>query len=426
MSKKSVTIYTDGACSGNPGPGGWGAILMYGDNKKELSGGEVNTTNNRMELMAAIEGMKALKYPCIVDLYTDSAYLHNAFTNGWVWNWMKSGWKKSDKKPVLNIDLWEELIRLNSLHEITWHKVKGHADNVYNNRCDELARAAIDGVRKNNSPDDKSIKIYIAYEFQNGMGSYVSYLLGNKSHDEFSGSADIELLLICNALTTSLAAVTKPSDICIYSDRDNIKTAISYAKDNADTDNLKRLRDQLNTHNVDIRIVSADDRDQSLISCITAARELFSEKISRYASDNKQLFVKLFFAAEAGSTVGAWYSLITDGKVMSDSYGKYASATQNYLRLSAITESINSLNQPCVIEVYTDSSYIFDSATERLGMWISNNWKKANQLDVSHVELWKMIAELSHRYSIFWHKLEKDENEEHMIRCRQKVASMLK
>ena len=140
---KQVTLYTDGACSGNPGPGGWGAILMYGAKKKEISGGEVSTTNNRMELTAVIEGLKQLKYPCAVEVYSDSAYTVNAFLEGWVSRWEKGGWRKADKKPVLNADLWQELLALVRTHQVTFHKVKGHADNPLNNRCDELARAAI-------------------------------------------------------------------------------------------------------------------------------------------------------------------------------------------------------------------------------------------------------------------------------------------
>ena len=140
---KRVLLYTDGACSGNPGPGGWGAILIYCEIKKELSGGETSTTNNRMELTAVIEGLKRLKFPCIVDIYSDSAYTVNAFQEGWVRNWEKGGWIKADKKPVLNADLWQELISLVRKHQVTFHKVKGHSDNQLNNRCDELARAAI-------------------------------------------------------------------------------------------------------------------------------------------------------------------------------------------------------------------------------------------------------------------------------------------
>ncbi len=140
---KQVTLYTDGACSGNPGAGGWGAVLLFGEHRRELSGGEEETTNNRMELMAVIEGLERLKYPCHVDVYSDSAYTVNGFLEGWVYAWEKSGWKKADKKPVLNDDLWKKLLSLTRVHEVVFHKVKGHADNELNNRCDELARAAI-------------------------------------------------------------------------------------------------------------------------------------------------------------------------------------------------------------------------------------------------------------------------------------------
>ena len=145
--KKQVTLYTDGACSGNPGAGGWGAILIYGEHRREFSGGEPQTTNNRMELTAVIEGLMKLKFPCRVDVYSDSAYTVNGFLQGWVYGWEKMGWKKADKKPVLNDDLWKQLLALSREHEVTFHKVKGHADNPLNNRCDELARGAIDELR---------------------------------------------------------------------------------------------------------------------------------------------------------------------------------------------------------------------------------------------------------------------------------------
>ena len=138
-----VTIYTDGACSGNPGPGGWGAILMYKDNKKEISGGKKDTTNNVMELTAVIEALKLLKYPCKVNVYSDSAYVVNAFLQNWIIGWQRNNWKTSDKKDVKNKELWQELIALTKVHDVTFFKVKGHADNEYNNRCDELARNAI-------------------------------------------------------------------------------------------------------------------------------------------------------------------------------------------------------------------------------------------------------------------------------------------
>lgn len=141
--RKKVVIYTDGACSGNPGPGGWGAVLQYGPSIKELSGYAAETTNNRMELTAAIRALAALKEPCTVDLYSDSAYLVNAWDKGWLASWQKNGWRTSQKKPVENQDLWQELLALCSLHTVSWHKVKGHADNRWNNRCDELAVAEV-------------------------------------------------------------------------------------------------------------------------------------------------------------------------------------------------------------------------------------------------------------------------------------------
>ncbi len=140
---KEVIIYTDGACSGNPGPGGWGCVLLYGEHRKEMSGGEKETTNNRMELMAAIRALETLKAPCRVDLYSDSAYLVNAFEQGWLNNWVRRNWIKSDKKPVENVDLWKRILALVSIHEVVFHKVKGHASNKENNRCDELAVAAV-------------------------------------------------------------------------------------------------------------------------------------------------------------------------------------------------------------------------------------------------------------------------------------------
>lgn len=140
---EEVIIYTDGACSGNPGPGGWGSILMYKGNKKEISGGKEDTTNNVMELTAVIEGLKLLKFPCRVKLYSDSAYVVNAFAQKWIYGWLKNGWVNSSKEPVKNKELWQELYNLTKVHEVEFIKVKGHADNEYNNRCDELARNAI-------------------------------------------------------------------------------------------------------------------------------------------------------------------------------------------------------------------------------------------------------------------------------------------
>ena len=138
---KTVTLYTDGACSGNPGPGGWGAILEYMGTEKELSGGEESTTNNRMELLAVIRGLQALKEPCIVELYSDSKYVIDGLSKGWAASWQKNGWRKADKKPALNPDLWEQLVALVSKHQLRYHWVKGHAENPKNNRCDALAVA---------------------------------------------------------------------------------------------------------------------------------------------------------------------------------------------------------------------------------------------------------------------------------------------
>lgn len=143
---EKVVIYTDGACSGNPGPGGWGTILMYKGNRKEISGGKKDTTNNVMELTAVIEGLKLLKYPCEVELYSDSAYVVNSFEQGWIYNWVKNNWKTAGKEPVKNQELWQELYALTKIHKVKFNKVKGHSDNEYNNRCDELARNAINKI----------------------------------------------------------------------------------------------------------------------------------------------------------------------------------------------------------------------------------------------------------------------------------------
>ena len=138
---KTITIYTDGACSGNPGPGGWGAILRYRDTEKELSGGAAETTNNRMELTAVIEALRLLREPCIVELYSDSKYVIDALSKGWARGWKARGWVKSDKKPALNPDLWEQLLALTEVHRVRCHWVKGHAENEHNNRCDQMAVA---------------------------------------------------------------------------------------------------------------------------------------------------------------------------------------------------------------------------------------------------------------------------------------------
>lgn len=156
--KKVVDIYTDGACSGNPGIGGWGAILLYKGHKKEISGAQLDTTNNRMELTAIIEGLKMLKESCVVTVYSDSAYSVEPFLKGWIHNWIMKGWKTSGKDEVKNVDLWKELLDLMHIHEVSYVKVKGHADNELNNRCDYLARTAIKDLQKSfpiNLPDNK-------------------------------------------------------------------------------------------------------------------------------------------------------------------------------------------------------------------------------------------------------------------------------
>ena len=136
---KKIEMFTDGACSGNPGPGGWGTILRYKGIEKELSGGEHETTNNRMEMTAVISGLKALNEPCEVDLYTDSKYVCDSVTKGWVYSWKNNNWRKADKKPALNVDLWEEMLILLDKHEVTFHWLKGHNGHPENERCDALA-----------------------------------------------------------------------------------------------------------------------------------------------------------------------------------------------------------------------------------------------------------------------------------------------
>lgn len=145
--RPTVVIHTDGACSGNPGPGGWGAILESGTHRKELYGGEAMTTNNRMELMGAIQALEALKRPSVVELHTDSAYLRNGIT-AWIHSWKRKGWRTADNKPVKNVELWQRLDAALGDHQITWHWVKGHAGNVGNERADELARLAISELRQ--------------------------------------------------------------------------------------------------------------------------------------------------------------------------------------------------------------------------------------------------------------------------------------
>ena len=152
---KTVTIYTDGACSGNPGPGGWGAILQYGKLQKEFSGGEAHTTNNRMELTGVITALEALNEPCVVELYSDSKYVIDALEKGWAKGWKAKGWVKADKKPALNPDLWERLLALCEYHTVHLHWVKGHADNEFNNRCDELAVMESQKFKKEAGPTEE-------------------------------------------------------------------------------------------------------------------------------------------------------------------------------------------------------------------------------------------------------------------------------
>ena len=141
--EEKIIIYTDGACSGNPGPGGWGTILMYKGAKKEISGGKKDTTNNIMEITAVIEGLKQLKKQSEVQIYSDSSYVVNTFKQGWIYNWMKKGWRTASGEPVKNKELWQELYSLTQKHKVEFIKVKGHSDNEFNNRCDEMAREAI-------------------------------------------------------------------------------------------------------------------------------------------------------------------------------------------------------------------------------------------------------------------------------------------
>ncbi|MDO4282863.1 MAG: ribonuclease HI [Clostridia bacterium] len=146
--EKNVIIYTDGACSGNPGPGGYAAILIYNGIEKEISGGEISTTNNRMELLAVLKSLEMLKESCNVTIYSDSAYVVNAIEKGWLISWKNHNWIKSDKKEVKNIELWEEMLKFMKIHNITFVKVKGHSNNEYNNRCDKLAVTARENIIK--------------------------------------------------------------------------------------------------------------------------------------------------------------------------------------------------------------------------------------------------------------------------------------
>ncbi|MDR1732163.1 MAG: ribonuclease HI [Synergistaceae bacterium] len=162
ISKKTkVTIYTDGGCTPNPGLGGWAAVLIspaHGNFEKEIYGSESDTTNNRMELTAAISALRALKYPCAVELHTDSMYMRNAFDRGWLTKWQRNGWKTSNKQPVLNQDLWEELLRLSRIHDVQWHWTRGHGDDALNNRCDALVQKAKEAHETSKDNKDSKVK----------------------------------------------------------------------------------------------------------------------------------------------------------------------------------------------------------------------------------------------------------------------------
>ena len=153
MDERPIVIHTDGACSGNPGPGGWGAILHWGDHERELKGGEPMTTNNRMELMAAISALEALKRPCAVDIHTDSQYLRNGIMQ-WINKWKRNGWRTADRKPVRNVDLWQRLEAAMSRHEVRWHWVRGHAGHDLNERADRLARQGLASAREATADPD--------------------------------------------------------------------------------------------------------------------------------------------------------------------------------------------------------------------------------------------------------------------------------
>ncbi len=151
LAPRPVRIHTDGACSGNPGPGGWGALLEWGAHVKEIKGGEAETTNNRMEMMAAIAALEALTRPCAIDLWTDSSYLKGGITS-WIHGWKKNGWKTADKKPVKNVDLWQRLEAALERHDVSWHWVKGHAGHAENERADQLAREGMEPYRRKGAP----------------------------------------------------------------------------------------------------------------------------------------------------------------------------------------------------------------------------------------------------------------------------------
>ena len=428
--KKTVQIYTDGACSGNPGPGGWGAVLMYGNVRKELSGSDADTTNNRMELMAAIEGMKALKMPCRVELYTDSAYLHDAFANGWIWSWLKNNWKKSDKKPVLNVDLWKELLELSSLHEIHWHKVKGHADNALNNRCDELARGAIDKIRSEVQCDEE-YKVFISVAHFENLGAYSAFVVHEKAcdrlHDKSSNTTAMRMEL--NAVIRCLSTISHSSIVGIYFTQNSLcdifenKTSIS---ENYSTD-LVRLSEIIMAHDIRLHKFEFENAADSRMmnECDEHAKNQLTELCMHAADSCNMPFYKLYISAKETETQTAWCSLLSDGnlnRVYSDSA---SSTTKNAIRLQGIIHTLSVLSEPSYIEINTDSAYLYDTATLWLKRWETNGWKKANGQSVLHSELWSEINKFSSYHKLIWRKHDKTAQEPHLQRCYNKADSLL-
>lgn len=226
MEKAKVTIYTDGACSGNPGPGGYAAIIMMGENKKEIYGAEPETTNNRMELIAAIEGIKALKKPCVITLYSDSAYLVNAYNNKWIYGWKKNGWKNSSKEPVKNIDLWQELESLRQIHDVNFVKVKGHADNEFNNRCDELAVAAIQKLQRGELIQQSSSKVNEQTNLQRVFGALPTFETERLKLRLFQETDYEDLYEYC-----SDEEVTKYLDFPTYTNIQQAEERLKYCKE---------------------------------------------------------------------------------------------------------------------------------------------------------------------------------------------------
>lgn len=258
MEKTKVTIYTDGACSGNPGPGGYAAIIMVEDNKKEIFGAEHNTTNNRMELMAAIEGLKALKRPCDVILYSDSAYLVNAYNNKWIYGWKKNGWKNSSKEPVKNIDLWQEIEALRQVHTVTFVKVKGHADNEFNNRCDELAVAAIQKLQKGELEEKQE-------------SEQIETIQEKPTQKVFGNLPTFET----ERLNLRLFTLNDVEDLYEFCSDDEVTRYLSFEKYDTKQNAIDRINDCIKTyHNLDKPIVWAieDKQSKKLIGSIDFIR----------------------------------------------------------------------------------------------------------------------------------------------------------